>query len=95
MARLQLVQNAAARIILGGRGRDHVAPLLKELHWIPLAKRYTFKLLLLVFKAMHGEGFSCLSDHLISRIRVRYDRFFLQVSVISSMDSYSLALSNL
>ena len=33
IARLQRVQNNAARLVLKERRRDHVTPLLKELHW--------------------------------------------------------------
>ena len=35
-ARLQLVQNNAARLVLKKRRRDHVTLLLKELHWLPV-----------------------------------------------------------
>ena len=33
--KLQMVQNSAARLILK-RKRDHVTPLLKHLHWLPV-----------------------------------------------------------
>ena len=36
IARLQRVQNNAARLVLKKRRRDHVTPLLKELHWLPV-----------------------------------------------------------
>ena len=32
LSKLQRVQNAAARLILGGMRQDHVTPLLRELH---------------------------------------------------------------
>jgi hypothetical protein len=41
---LQRVQNAAARLILGLGPRDHVTPSLRDLHWMPLEQRITFKL---------------------------------------------------
>ena len=34
--KLQRVQNAAAKIISGARKYDHVTPLLRELHWLPV-----------------------------------------------------------
>jgi len=34
VAPLQLVQNAAARLLRGLSRRDHVRPALKELHWL-------------------------------------------------------------
>ena len=39
--RLQKIQNAAARIILGRS--IHVTHLLKELHWLPVSQRQKFK----------------------------------------------------
>ena len=44
--KLQLVQNCAARLTLGGGKYDHITPLLRELHWLPVEHRITFKLLL-------------------------------------------------
>ena len=52
--RLQLAQNCAARLILCGRKHDHVTPLLKELHWLPVEQRIIFKILLLTFKALNN-----------------------------------------
>ena len=40
--RLQLAQNCAAGLILCGRKHDHVTPLLKELHWLPMEQRIIF-----------------------------------------------------
>ena len=39
IARLQKVQNFAARIVTGARKYDHITPILKELHWLPVAKQ--------------------------------------------------------
>lgn len=36
LSRLQLVQNAAARLITGTKKRDHVSPVLASLHWLPI-----------------------------------------------------------
>ena len=52
--RLQLVQNAAARLITGTRRYDHITPVLAELHWLPVSFRIDFKILLLTFKAVNG-----------------------------------------
>ncbi|KAK0137188.1 ATP-binding cassette sub-family G member 5 [Merluccius polli] len=32
---LQLIQNAAARVLTGTRKRDHISPVLASLHWLP------------------------------------------------------------
>ena len=52
--RLQLGQNCTARLIMGGCKYDHITPLLRELHWLPVEHRITFKLLLITFKALNN-----------------------------------------
>lgn len=47
--KLQKVQNAAARLILGRRKRDSATEALKKLHWLNVESRITFKILLLVY----------------------------------------------
>ena len=39
LQKLQCVQNAAARIITGTRKYDHITPVLRELHWLPVKKK--------------------------------------------------------
>ena len=53
--KLQKVQNAAARLILGKRRRDSATLALKELHWLNVDARITFKILLIVYKILHGN----------------------------------------
>ncbi len=40
---LQLIQNAAPRLIFNEPKRMHVTPLLINLHWLPIAARIKFK----------------------------------------------------
>ena len=47
---LQAVQNASAHLITGSRRRDHITPILRQLHWLPVRQRVEFKLAMLVFK---------------------------------------------
>ncbi len=54
LARLQMVQNAAARLLTGVRKREHITPVLISLHWLPVRFRIDFKVLLLVFKCLNG-----------------------------------------
>ncbi|XP_032375874.1 uncharacterized protein LOC116692015 [Etheostoma spectabile] len=54
LARLQLVQNAAARVLTGTRKREHITPVLASLHWLPVHFRVHFKILLITFKALNG-----------------------------------------
>lgn len=50
LARLQLVQNASARLLLGLRKFTHITPVLASLHWLPF--RVEFKTLVFVFKSL-------------------------------------------
>ncbi|KAK2863752.1 hypothetical protein Q7C36_002906 [Tachysurus vachellii] len=52
--RLQLVQNAAARVLTRTRKYDHITPILSSLHWLPVKFRIDYKLLLLTYKALNG-----------------------------------------
>jgi len=36
LRRLQSVQNAAARLVAGSRRPDHITPVLRRLHWLPV-----------------------------------------------------------
>ena len=54
IARIQKIQNNAARLILKKSQRDHVTPLLKELHWLPVKYRIQYKLATLVFRHIDG-----------------------------------------
>ena len=55
LQKLQSVQNAAARLITGTGKREHITPVLRELHWLPVRQRIDFKLAVLVYKALHGQ----------------------------------------
>jgi len=56
LQKLQRVQNAAARLICGSKKHDHITPVFKLLHWLPIQMRVTYKLFLLMFKAFHNAG---------------------------------------
>ncbi|KAF7646093.1 hypothetical protein LDENG_00193770, partial [Lucifuga dentata] len=59
---LQLVQNAAARILTKTRKYDHITPVLASLRWLPVQARADFKVLLLTYKALHGLAPPYLSE---------------------------------
>ena len=52
--KLQLLQNAAARLIVKLPKFEHITSTLVELHWLPIKHRILFKVLLIVYKALHG-----------------------------------------
>ncbi|KXJ24407.1 hypothetical protein AC249_AIPGENE22575 [Exaiptasia diaphana] len=60
--KLQRVLNSAARIVTLSKRRDHITPLLKDLHWLPVHQHINYKILLLTFKALHGLTPSYISE---------------------------------
>ena len=56
LKRFQYVQNYAARLIHQSRKYDHVTPLLINLHWLTVEQRIKFKILVITFKALHGQA---------------------------------------
>ena len=50
IARLQRIQNNAARLIFQKSKRNHVTPLLLELHWLPVKYRIQYKTATLAFR---------------------------------------------
>ena len=56
LKRLQLVHNAAARVVVKKRKFDHISEDLKDLHWLPVKSRIEFKILLLTWKALNDQA---------------------------------------
>ena len=57
---LQLVQNAAARLVFNRPKFSHTTSLLCSLHWLPVAARIRFKTLVLAYRAVKGSAPSYL-----------------------------------
>ncbi len=64
--KLQVVQNAAARVLTRSRKYDHITPILQSLHWLPIKYRISYKILLLTYKALNGLAPAYLTS-LLSR----------------------------
>ena len=62
LTKLQTVQNAAARVVTGTRKFDHISPVLRQLHWLPVRQRIAFKLAMITFKCLRGLAPSYLAD---------------------------------
>ena len=54
LSSLQRVQNSAARLVTRCKRRDHITPILRQLHWLPVKQRIDFKILLMTYKAYHS-----------------------------------------
>ncbi len=53
---LQLIQNAAKRLIFNEPKRMHVTPLFINLHWLPIAARIKFKALMFAYRTTSGSA---------------------------------------
>lgn len=79
LSRLQRVQNCAARLVMRKKKRDHVTPLLKELHWLPVKARCQYKVAVLAYRYFDGSLAPYLSSTLCTRkpprtLRSSYER---------------------
>ena len=54
LLRIQRIHNTAARLILQRNRWSNARVMLNELHWFPMRKRISFKVLLVLYKAMYG-----------------------------------------
>ena len=64
--RLQAVMNAAARLICRGRRYGHITPLPRDqLHWLRSYERGTFKMCVMVYKALHDMAPSSINDRCV------------------------------
>jgi hypothetical protein len=68
---LQLVQNSLARAVYSSSKFDHATPLLRKLHWLPIAQRISYKICLLTFKTLQHNFPSYLSELLVPYKSVR------------------------
>ena len=48
------VQNLSARFISQHGKHEHITPVLKQFHWLPIRQRIHYKVLILIFKSLNG-----------------------------------------
>ena len=60
--RLQRIQNQSARMLKRIPRRNHITPVLMELHWLRIHDRIIFKILLLTHKAVNNTAPEYLCD---------------------------------
>ena len=86
-AKLQRVQNSAARLLCGIKKYDHITPTLKSLHWLPVRQRTVFKICVLAYKCIHGTAPQYLCKYLeryspVRQLRSSDDKYLLVVPKI-------------
>jgi len=54
--------------VTGARRGEHISPVLRQLHWLPVQRRVDFKLACFVFSSLSGKAPPYLADdiHLVS-----------------------------
>ena len=55
--RRQLSQKNAARLVSGTKRGEHITPVLRDLHWLPVSARIVFKVLVLTYKCLNCAAF--------------------------------------
>jgi len=71
MKRLQSIQNAAARLIVGASTYDAITPTLRDLHWLPVRQRIDFKIGVLAYKCQHGMAPLYLTAMLVPAVSLQ------------------------
>ena len=66
LQKVQRIQNTAARILTRTKKFEHISPIIRRLHWLPVVQRIQFKILTLTFKCLHNKAPQYLIDLLKS-----------------------------
>ena len=56
------VDEAPGRLVTGTWRCDHITPVLRPLHWLPVRQRIHFKIAICVFQALTGQAPAYLAD---------------------------------
>ena len=82
ISRMQKVQNMCARLVLRRSKWDSAKACLAKLHWLPIRQRIIFKICVLTFKLLHGQGPVYLQDFLHYRHNTRSLRSTMDQSLL-------------
>jgi len=84
--RLQSAMNVATRLIFVSSKCDLIMPLLHQLHWLKVPWQIDYKLVVLVYKCIHGLAASYLADELHHPAESEFRRH------LCSASSYELSI---
>ena len=73
VAKLQRLQNSAARLVSHTIRFHHITPVLKSLHWLPIKYRILFKVAILTFKTLRGLSPDYLKELVTIKENSRYN----------------------
>ena len=71
--KFQRFQNSAARLIFKIPKFYHISPILCIVHWLPVEFRIHFKIIIITFKAIHGQAPVYLQELISKREEKRYN----------------------
>ena len=86
--KLQKVQNNAARLIGRSARSDHMSPILRVLHWLPVESRTEYKIIILTFKSSNNQALSYLSD--LTQLYIPSRQPSIRLSILDSLVSRRL-----
>ena len=69
---------------------NHVTPILKELHWLPVAYRVKFKILILIYKILHDMAPDYLKNLIVLYKSSRPLRFLAEIFCINLFSTSKL-----
>ena len=55
LEKLQRIQNTLARVVAGTKRREHITPVLKDLHWLPVEQRINYKVAVITHKLLQKK----------------------------------------
>ena len=76
MSKLQRIQNSAAWLVCSTPRFNHITPVLFSLHWVPIAYRIEFKILVLTFKAIYQLAPSCICNLVRLKQKCKYKLYY-------------------
>ena len=91
--KIQRVLNAAARLVCRSPRYCHITPLMYHLHWLAVNLRIRFKVLLFVFKAIHGIAPSYISDLILVKPNSSYNLRSSSAGILLAFPSRKIKLT--
>ena len=81
---LQRIQNTATRILTKTKKFEHISPVIRSLHWLPVAKQIEYKILMLTFKCLYNFSPTYLKELLV---------LYVPIHSLRSSDQHRLTVS--
>ena len=97
--KLQLVQNSLARSVVCARRSDHITPIFRDLHWLPIVQRINYKIALITHRAYYDGAPEYLASLAVKYQPARVLRSATQARLLkpsglkSSLSSHSFSVA--